>query len=255
MRRGSWSIEKGLQTVSKCPRRVLTKVDLAVWVIAFLMICPVSASAEWFGDIYGGLAFPESTTARFDQRIPSPIKATTKLELDASPTGGVRVGYWFGNSSWESKWFRSSVIGVAGDVSYFQRTGQGAKLDVVPLSLLLMLRAPLLKSDAFPKGQFQPYVGIGPSFFVAQASIDSPTPDINPAHRGRADFGFDARAGFMWQVHKLVGMFLEYRFTDVDLRILDRRCFTSFCAPLQTEIVSETRVRLATHHVLVGIRF
>ena len=59
----------------------------------------------------------------------------------------------------------------------------------------------------------------------------------------------------MWQVHKLVGMFLEYRFTDVDLRMLDRRCFATFYAPLQTEIVSDTRVKLATHHVLVGVRF
>lgn len=244
--------EKGLQNV---PKWVLTSLGLPVWTVAFLIVYPVSASAEWFGDIYGGLAFPERTTARFDQRIPSSAKATTNLELDASPTGGLRVGYWLEKPSGDSQWFRWSMLGVAGDVSYFRREAQEAKLDVVPISLLLMLRTPLLKSDAFPRGQLQPYMGIGPSFFVAQATIDSPAPDINAVHQGRTDFGFDARAGFMWQIHKLVGMFFEYRFTDVDFRMLDRQCFSSFCAPLQTEIVSDTRVRLATHHMLVGLRF
>ncbi len=146
-------------------------------------------------------------------------------------------------------------MGVAGYVSYFQRTGQGVKPDVVPLSLLLILRAPLLKSDEFPRGRFQSYVGFGPNFFVAQATIDSPAPDISSVHRGRTDFGYDFRAGLLWQVHKAVAIFGEYRFTDVKLRMLDRQCFASSCGPLQIEIVSETSVHLGTHHVLIGVRF
>ena len=202
-----------------------------------------------------GIAFPESITAQFDQQLPSSVKATTKLDLDASPTGGVRGGYWFGLASGYSNWFGSSIVGVVGDVSYFQRKGPGAQLDVVPLSLLLMLRLPLLKSDAFPRGQFQPYVGIDPSFFVAQAELDSPAPGINAVHRGRNDFGSDVRAGFLWQIHRSVAIFTKYRVTDVNLRMLDRQRFTSSCSLLRTEIVSETRVKLATHHLLIGVRF
>ena len=247
--------ETGLHIVIKRHCRVVASLILFVVAFVFLMVCPVPAPAEWFGDVYGGIALPESTTAQFDQRLPSSLKTATKLDLDASPTGGVRGGYWFGKPSVVSNWFGSPLVGLAGDVSYFQRNALGAKLDVVPLSLLLMLRLPLLKSDAFPRGQLQPYMGIGPSFFVAQAELDSPAPGIDAVHRGRTDFGFDVRAGFMWQVHKRVALFLEYRFTDVTLRMLDRQCFQSFCGPLQTEIVSETRVKLATNHLLIGIRF
>jgi opacity protein-like surface antigen len=126
---------------------------------------------------------------------------------------------------------------------------------VVPISALLMLRSPFLKSDEFPKGQLQPYVGIGPSFFVANGSLDSPSPGIDAVHQGRTDFGFDVRAGLAWQINKNFAIFSEYRFTDVNLRFLHRECFAVSCGPLDTDIVSETRVSLVTHHVLVGVRF
>lgn len=95
-------------------RKVLTSLGFLVWTVACLMVYPLSASAEWFGGVYGGIAFSESTTVQFDQRIHSSAKATKKLDLAASPTGGVRVGYWFGNPSGESKWFRSSIMGLRG---------------------------------------------------------------------------------------------------------------------------------------------
>jgi opacity protein-like surface antigen len=218
---------------------------VVAWICSGCLFAPALVFAEWFGDLYGGVAFPETTTATFDQRLPTPANATTTLSIGASPTAGIRVG----------KWLDIPYVGFALDVSYFQRRVQGARIDVVPISALLMLRSPLLTSEEFPKGQLQPYVAIGPSLFAANGSIDSPAPGIDAVNEGRTDFGFDVRAGVAWQINKYVAMFSEYRFTDVSLRFLHRECFKASCGPLETDIVSETRVPLATHHLLMGVRF
>jgi len=118
--------ETGLCIESKCHCQVMAGPILSVVASAFLIVSPVPAFAEWFGDVYGGIALPESTTAQFDQRLPSSIKAETKLDLDASPTGGVRGGYWFGHASGYLNWFGSSIVGVAGGCVLFPTQGAGS---------------------------------------------------------------------------------------------------------------------------------
>lgn|SRR5574340_437756 len=233
------------------------------WYAVVALICggwlcmssPVSA--EWFGDLYGGVAFPENVTAQFDQSLPAPAKATRTYAVGNSPTFGVRAGYWFGKPYREEiVWPFSSHFGIAGDLSWFQRKAEGAKLDVIPISVLLMLRVPLFRSDEFPAGKLQPYAGIGPSLFVAQASLDSPTPDMNSIDHGRTDFGFDVRAGLAWQVHERVAFFTEYRFTDVEFHFRGTTCLKpEGCVSRTMTTTDETKVSLITHHVLFGIRF
>lgn len=213
-----------------------------------LLCIPSFASGEWFGDLYGGVALPESVTAQFDQRLPTLAKAARTYDVGSSATFGIRAGKWLGPIG--------SFLGVAGDISYFQRKAEGAKLDVVPISVLLMFRVPLHRSDEFPTGKIQPYVGIGPSFVVAQASLDSPTPDINSVHHGRTDFGFDVRAGMAWQVHKSFAFFTEYRFTDVELHFRGSTCTRpEGCVSRTRTTTDETKIALTTHHILFGVRF
>lgn len=220
-------------------------VTVLALVFGGYVLSPDLAIAEWFGDLYGGAAFPEGTTARFDQRYPTAAAAKVNLNMGTAPTFGGRVG----------RWSDTPLVGIALDVSYFQRKAATAKIDVVPISVLFMLRLPFYRSDDFPKGQLQPYVGIGPSLFVASGTIESPGSGIDAVNQGRTDFGFDVRAGVSWQVNKYLAVFSEYRFTDVNLRFLDRRCLAASCTPLGTDIISETKVSLATHHLMVGIRF
>ena len=162
--------------------------------LALALTVPNVSRAEGFFDLYGGVPFGQS--AQVDHQFfgdpavfprPAPISATKNLDFSTSWTVGGRAGYWFE---------ALPLLGLAADVSYFERNGSGAEINLVPLSFLVMLRYPLLTSDSFPKGRLQPYVGFGPSLFYSNTSIhfDPPLQNVN-------DFsiftgvGFDARAG------------------------------------------------------------
>jgi len=119
--------------------------------LGLTMTVPNLSRAEGFFDLYGGVPFAQS--AQVDHQFfgdpavsprPAPISVTKDLDFSTSWTAGGRVGYWFNALPW---------LGLAADLSYFERKGSGAKIDLVPLSFLVMLRYPMLTSDSFPKGR------------------------------------------------------------------------------------------------------
>ena len=98
----------------------------------------------------------------------------------------MRGGYWFDSVSW---------VGVAGDVSFFEAEAHHVRFRIVPVSLLVMLRVPLLVTDEIPGGRLQPNK-------VAVRSVEA---------------GFDAHLGLLWQFHRHFGVFAEYRFTHLPM--------------------------------------
>jgi hypothetical protein len=164
---------------------------VALLVLSILTIFPIPASAEWFLDVYGG----ESTTrdANVNAEVThysifgsSSQSHTEKVDLDSSFTMGGRLGYWFEKLPW---------LGVSLDLSYFKAEGEKAEFDVVPLSLLLMLRWPLFKSENFPKGKLQPYAGVGPGFCFTDSRVNF-RPTLQDRVSGPSgEIGFDVRAG------------------------------------------------------------
>jgi len=121
---------------------------------------------------------------------------------DSFVVGG-RVGYYFeAGAPW---------LGLALDVSYFKAdidVPNGAQNDVVPTSLLLMVRAPLVATRDFPRGRLQPYVGMGPSVVYSRSKAGASS-DTS------VDIGFDFRLGLTWMVTRTIGLFGEYRFSYV----------------------------------------
>jgi outer membrane protein W len=175
-------------------RRAWLSGALAVFVLC--SVAPRPASAEWFLDLYGGATFAEDADVEF--RGGATLDDT--IEFDTTGTGGGRIGYWF-----------LPFLGVALDASYFapkaENVGFDTRIEVIPISALVLLRAPLFASPAFQNGQLQPYIGGGPSVFVADVKVGEERSDA------QAEFGADLRAGITLLFTANFGIFAEARYT------------------------------------------
>ena len=225
--------------------RAATALLVAVALLGTLASAPTLASAEWFVDFYAGAASTADADVSASDRFCSGFfcspasTASREVQFDSSFTVGGRVGHWFEPIPW---------LGVAFDVSYFQANGEDVEITVVPLSLLLMLRWPLLATPDFPRGRLQPYIGIGPGAFITDVSVDFRPTLPNALSITDVEAGFDARAGLAWQFHRRFAVFGEYRFTYVDAEVTEG-------PPELFGSGSESRVQttLETHHFLVGV--
>jgi hypothetical protein len=184
-------------------RKCMSVRGLFVTLGLLTALAPRLAAAEWFLDLYVGAAFTEDA----DVTVRNGTTVDDKVKFDTEAVGGGRLGYWFDGIRW---------LGVAGDVSYFAPAGQGTqsetRLEVVPFSPLVMFRLPLLDSPAFPRGRLQPYLGVGPGFFLTSVKVDAPV-----VGEQRSDWqfevGVDARAGITLLFTPAVGAFVEGRYT------------------------------------------
>jgi hypothetical protein len=173
-------------------------------VLALLVVCPVTvrpASAEWFLDLYGGGSFTQDADVEFR----GGGTLDDQVEFDTTGTGGGRIGYWF------LPW-----LGAALDASYFAPKADGltinTRLEVLPISALVLLRAPLFASPAFPFGQLQPYVGGGPSLFITDVRIETRATGVERSD-AQTEFGGDVRAGIAFLFTPNFGIFAEGRYT------------------------------------------
>jgi Outer membrane protein beta-barrel domain len=168
-----------------------------------IIIAARPASAEWFLDAYGGASF----TSDADVTIRNGTTFDDKVKFDTEAMGGGRLGYWLEGLRW---------LGVAADASYFAPAAQGstadARLEVIPLTPLVMFRLPLLESAQFPKGRLQPYLGAGPGFFLTSVEVEIPV--LNEEGTDwQFEVGADARAGITFMITPAFGTFVEGRYT------------------------------------------
>ncbi|HWC05059.1 MAG TPA: outer membrane beta-barrel protein [Methylomirabilota bacterium] len=185
-------------------RKVLVRC-LTVLLIGLgpIVVASRPAAAEWFLDGYAGASF----TADADVTIRNGTTFDDKVKFDTEAMGGGRLGYWLETLPW---------LGVAADASYFAPAGDGTtaetRLEVVPLSPLVMFRLPLLESPEFPKGRLQPYLAGGPSFFLTSVKVDVPGLGEESTD-WQFEVGVDARAGIAFMITPAVGTFVEGRYT------------------------------------------
>ena len=168
-----------------------------------IVIAARPASAEWFLDAYGGASF----TSDADVTIRNGTTVDDTVKFDTEAMGGGRLGYWLEGLRW---------LGVAADASYFAPAAQGtaaeARLEVIPLTPLVMFRLPLLESPQFPKGRLQPYLGAGPGFFLTSVEVDVPGLGEESTD-WQFEVGADARAGITLMITPKFGTFVEGRYT------------------------------------------
>jgi hypothetical protein len=233
------------------------------WIVAGLLaLAPFSAGAQGFVDLYFGAAWPEEDevdTHADDPIVNEMIRYNSDVEWDATPSIGMRGGYWF-----EEPGF--NFIGVGIDLSgygAFEDSGF-ASLDawLTPLTPLLMLRIPLLASEEFPGGRIQPYGAVGPGFTLsaADADLDELRDDfsgfntrIDDFEAASFDVGLDARGGLTILFSPHFGIFGEYRYTYIEPEFEDETDVCDNFGCFETDIDIEPT--LSTHHAVFGLTF
>jgi hypothetical protein len=162
-----------------------------------LFVSPAAADIE--ADAYLGGAFTN------DSRLQSSF-GSQPAHWDSSIAIGLRGTYWFeGKLDW---------IGLAADWSYFKPKDNNSSLEIqtFPLSPLLMVRIPLLRSEEFVAGRLTPYAAVGPGIFISRidgngigAKTDVPV-------------GLDYRFGLSLMFTKQLGLFSEYRYASATFK-------------------------------------
>lgn len=210
--------------------RLQKSLSAACGVLCALLLVAAPASAEWFADLWAGASRTQSED--LNVRILD-VTLTDEVDYSNTFTVGLRVGYWFDSASW---------LGLAVDVSYFR---PDPDVTVFPVSALVMLRIPILRSEEFPNGQLQPYIAGGPGFFASKFAGDLGSDLGGRTSDTSYDVGLDLRGGLTYMFTRDFGIFAEYRMTRVspewNLRVLDMD------ATVKTD--------LNTHQVIGGISF
>jgi hypothetical protein len=235
---------------------------IRVWLAALVVLASLGvgsrpASAEWFADLFAGLSLTRDHDLKLnDQGIGQGTYES--VEFDRSLAWGGRFGRYFDSVPF---------VGLAVDFFRFYPdiggqsvqlrgcffpggcgTGRGGtgSLDVqtTAVSVDLMLRLPLLKSADAPQGRVQPYVAVGPPFFITTITPRNTRNFRNHDDDTDYSFGFKAAAGVAVQVFSNLALFGEYRFTHVSPEV-----------ELHDANLNRTTLRtdLDTHSALLGI--
>ena len=228
------------------------------WIIVLcLAVTAPPASAEWFADVYGG----QSLTEKNDLTVhdSAGLGIYREVEFDRSLTYGGRFGRYFD---------AVPFLGLGLDVSKFSPRigpqqfhidgcvpsggcgggpgGIGAiDVDAWALSLDLLLRLPLLKTEAAPWGAIQPYVTAGVPFFNTTVTPRNTAQFRNHDDDTDRSFGYKFGGGIAFHVARNLMFFGEYRFTHAEVSVELHDSATLKPAPL--------RMDLDTHSALIGL--
>jgi opacity protein-like surface antigen len=216
------------------------------------------ASAEWFADVYVGQSF----TDKSDVTVHGAAGQTVfrDVDFDRSLTTGGRFGRYFD---------ALPFLGLAVDVSSFsspigtqttrvdgcvpsggcaggQSNPKRIDIDSYAISLDVMLRLPLIKTNAAPYGALQPYVAAGVPFVITTV-----TPRTTAMFRNHEDdtdysFGYKVAGGLAFHVVRNLMLFGEYRFTHVQVSVDELR-------NADGGRHGRFRTDLDTHSALVGL--
>jgi opacity protein-like surface antigen len=197
--------------------------------VACLMLSADPASAEWLADVYVG----QSLTKDSDVTGHSAPGQTVfrDVEFDRSLAYGGRFGRYFDSVPFLGlavDYFNFSprigpqAVNIDGCVPGGACGGgpsgiQKIAIESIGLSLDVMLRLPLLKTQTAPYGALQPYVLGGAPLFIT--TITPRTTRLYRNHQDDTDFSFGYKlgGGLAFHIARNLMVFGEYRYTHVEV--------------------------------------
>jgi opacity protein-like surface antigen len=230
-------------------RRVLWT---AVFVgLAGLLSSGRPAGAEWFADLYTGASFSERHDVKISDRGVGPA-TLSNVEFDTGFARGLRLGRYLDSLPYlgfaaDYLQFEPNIgpqsVAVQGCIALagcnVRTVGLGSfDLTTQVFSLDVMLRYPLLKSEALPAGRVQPYIATGLPLSVT--TVDPRNTRLFRNHHSDTNLsvGYSAGGGVAVQVYQNLMLFVEYRYvhTDIDVDLQDGSTAspTSFHTDLNT---------------------
>lgn len=225
--------------------------------VACLMLSAGPASAEWFADVFVG----QSMTKDSDVTVHSAPGQTVfrDVEFDRSLAYGGRFGRYFDSVPF---------LGLAVDYFHFSpRIGpqpvnvdgcvpgggcgggpsgtQKIDIESMAISLDVMLRLPLLKTQSAPYGALQPYLMAGAPLFIT--TITPRTTALFRNHQDDTDFSFGYKfgGGLAFHIVRNLMLFGEYRYTHTEVSAGDLDGADNGRARFKTD--------LDTHSALIGL--
>lgn len=213
---------------------------LSLLMIQALLLTGMASSLEaaQFFDLYAGTSQTEDATFTFVD-LPVGNSLSLTADYDSTYNVGMRAGTWYSDSS---------LIGLAGDISYFRAESAVNDVETIPFSVLLLFRVPpeTRKGGAWEK--LEPYAGIGVGYYFYE--LNTTEAIVGEEMNGwSGDTGVDARLGLAWKVGASTHLFGEYRYTSFDVNG-DWSCWL-FCSGA----IVRTEGRIDTHHVNIGLSF
>lgn len=200
------------------------EMGLFVFVILELWLGLPTAVAEWYVGGYGGLSYPGAFT---NVTLSHPTlnggvsgARVNDLELQSSPVGGVKLGYFFTERPWlglEADVFtlkpdvkQQDVVGGKTRGPVFVDTLPNIDLRLTTVATNIIIRSPSL-SDVF-----QPYVGIGYAIFLANSSRGGES-NLHLTH------GFNITGGARYVLKPNWSLFGEFKYNRTTLRFSELR--------------------------------
>ncbi len=218
-----------------------SRVNFLAIVFAMGWLGPAPCRGEFFFDLSAGAAYTLSTDVDGKDKTFFPsLRASEDVDFDTSFSMSLRFGHYLYDVPW---------LGFAMDFSFFTAEGDVIEDNYVwSFTPMIMFRAPLITSRDYPHGRLQPYLGVGPGFFVSDASVDLRPELSEKISDAPLAVGLDARAGVTWLFTPYIATYVEYRFTYFEPE-WDERVYSFF----GSSTIAEAEAELATHHVLLGV--
>src|SRR5262249_1525407 len=223
-----------------------------------LLAAASDARAEWFADLYGGIAYtPRSDILMVIGSPTGPADHTFHdVEWDQSGVFGARAGYWFDSLPWYGVGldffrFKADVptqtvnLTISGATAPATLKAIDFSADVIAFDLV-RVRYGFLASPGYANGRAQAYATAGPAVFRIKVTNRENGERTNEPATDTTT-GYKVGTGLSWQLTTAAALFGEYRFTHVHSEPVLTGTITGAHVP--------TKFDLDTHHVVAGVSF